>query len=267
MEIDVKNCNNITSAKLSIEESKLNIRFAPNGTGKSTISKAIQFASSGDQKALSDLLPFRLREQNPENLVPEVSGIEQINSIKIFNEKYVDDIAFRPEELVENSFDIFIRNDSYKAVEAEIKQYIEAIQQQFTNNTDLESLISNMRELSRAFKITASGGLSKSSSGAKGLSSGNKVINIPSGLEAYQPFIQSAKTVNWIDWQAKGHKEFSELSESCPFCATDTSSKQEQITKVGKEYDKNLINNLLGILDVVEKIGDFLTGDARETFR
>jgi len=264
MEIDVRNCNNITSAKLSIEESKLNIRFAPNGTGKSTISKAILFASSGDQKALFDLLPFRLREQNPENLAPEVFGIEQINSIKIFNEKYVDDIAFRPEELVENSFDIFIRNDSYKAVEAEIKQYVEAIQQQFTNNTDLESLISNMRELSGAFKITSSGGLSKSSSGAKGLSVGNKVVNIPSGLEAYQPFIQSTKTVNWIDWQSKGHKEFSELSESCPFCATDTSSKQELITKVGKEYDKNLINNLLGILDVVEKLGEFLSDEARE---
>lgn len=264
MEINVRHCNNISSAQLTVEEGKLNIRFAPNGTGKSTISKAIQFATSEDRKALADLLPFKLREQNLENLEPEVLGIEQINSIKIFNEKYIEDIAFRPEELVENSFDIFIRNDSYKAVEAEIKQYVEAIQQQFTNNPNLESLISNMRELSGAFKITASGGLSKSSSGAKGLSGGNKVVNIPAGLEAYQPFIQSSKTVNWIDWQAKGHKEFSELSETCPFCATDTTSNQELIAKVGKEYDKNLIKNLLSILDVVGKLGDFLSDEARE---
>ncbi|WP_420934413.1 AAA family ATPase [Alteromonas sp. A081] len=267
MQINVRNCNNIASALLTIEEGKLNIRFAPNGTGKSTISKAIQFSSSDDHQSLAGLLPFNLREQNPENLAPDVSGIDHIHSIKIFNEKYVEDIAFRPEELVENSFDIFIRNDAYKAVEAEIKQYVEAIQQEFTNNPDLESLISNMRELSGAFKITASGGLSKSSSGAKGLSGGNKIINIPPGLESYQPFIQSSKTVNWIDWQAKGQKEFSELSESCPFCATDTSSKQELITKVGKEYDKNLIKNLLGILDVVEKLGDFLSDEARENLR
>ncbi|MCX2803210.1 hypothetical protein OQJ68_15565, partial [Microbulbifer thermotolerans] len=46
MEINVKNCNNITTAKIVIEENKLNIKLAPNGTGKSTISKAIQFASS-----------------------------------------------------------------------------------------------------------------------------------------------------------------------------------------------------------------------------
>jgi energy-coupling factor transporter ATP-binding protein EcfA2 len=264
MEINVRNCNNITSAQLFIEEGKLNIRFAPNGTGKSTISKAIQFASSGDQQALSDLLPFRLREQNPEKLAPEVSGIEQINSIMIFNEKYVEDIAFKPEELVENSFDIFIRNDTYKAVEADIKQYVEAIQQEFTNNPDLELLISNLRELSGAFKITASGGLSKSSTGMKGLSGGNKIANIPPGLEAYQPFIQSPKSVNWIDWQAKGHKEFSGLSDSCPFCTTDSTAKQEQIAKVSQEYDKNLIKNLLSILGVVEKLGEFLSDEACE---
>ena len=85
MQINVRNCNNIASAQLTIEEEKLNIRFAPNGTGKSTISKAIQFSSSDDHQSLAELLPFKLREQNPENLAPGVSGIDHIHSIKIFN--------------------------------------------------------------------------------------------------------------------------------------------------------------------------------------
>lgn len=264
MEIIVRNCNNIKSAELSIVEKKLNIKFAPNGTGKSTISKAIQFSSSDDQQVLSDLLPFKLREHNPEDLSPNVSGAEHINSIMCFNEEYVSQFTFKPEELVSNSFDIFIRTDDYKAVEADIENYVEAIRQQFTSNPDLELLISNLRELSGAFKVTAGGGLSKSSSGMKGLSGGNKIANVPPGLEAYQPFIQSPKSVNWIDWQAKGHKEFSELSASCPFCTTDSTAKQEQIAKVSQEYDKNLIKNLLNILDVVENLGEFLSDEARE---
>jgi hypothetical protein len=264
MEINVKNCNNITEGQLVIEEEKLNIKFAPNGTGKSTISKAIQFASGEDDKALADLLPFKLRENNPENLIPEVSGVEHLDSIMCFNEEYVSQFTFKPDELLSNSFDILIRTDAYKAIEAEIKQYVEAIQQQFTNNSDLESLISNLKELSGAFKITNSGGLSKSSSGMKGLSGGNKIANIPPGLEPYQPFIQSQKSVNWIDWQAKGHKEFSGLSESCPFCSTDSKGKREQIAKVSQEYDKSLIKNLLAILDVVENLGEFLSEEARE---
>lgn len=264
MEIKVTNCNNITSAQLTIEESKLNIRFAPNGTGKSTISKAIQFASTNEQQALVALLPFKLREKNPENLAPNVSGVEHIKSVMCFNEEYVSQFTFKPDELVSNSFDIFIRTDSYRAVEAEIRQYVETIHRQFSENPQLESLISNLKELSAAFKITASGGLSKSSPGMRGLSGGNKITHIPQGLEAYQPFIQSTKSVNWIEWQAKGHKEFSELSDTCPFCTTNSRDKQEQIAKVSQEYDKNLIKNLLSILDVLEKLGGFLSDEARE---
>jgi energy-coupling factor transporter ATP-binding protein EcfA2 len=267
MEVSVKNCNNITEANIVIEEGKLNIKFAPNGTGKSTISKAIQFAAIKDEKSLADLLPFKLRENNPEDIISEVVGVEHINNVMCFNEEYVSQFTFKPDELVSNSFDIFIRTDTYRAIEAEIQQYVAAIQQQFTNNPDLEDLISNLRELSGAFKVTASGGLSKASSGMKGLSGGNKIANIPAGLEPYKPFIQSSKSVNWVDWQAKGHKEFSELAESCPFCSTDSTSKKEQIAKVSQEYDKNLIKNLIAILDVVGKLGDFLSDEARDNLK
>jgi len=34
MNIIIKNCNNIDAASISQEENKLNIKFAPNGTGR-----------------------------------------------------------------------------------------------------------------------------------------------------------------------------------------------------------------------------------------
>lgn len=70
MDIEIKNCNNITMAKVAIVPSKLNIKFAPNGTGKSTISKAIQYAVTGDEKALFELLPFKFRNENLGNTKP-----------------------------------------------------------------------------------------------------------------------------------------------------------------------------------------------------
>lgn len=232
MEIDIKHCNNIDTAKISIGEGKLNIKFAPNGSGKSTIAKTIQFASVGDENELVALTPFKYRDINPEGFRPEVTGLEHINNIMCFNEEYVSQFTFKPEELVSNSFEIFIRTDAYKSVEGEIIEFIQTIQQEFTNNPDLESLLLNLKELSGAFKVTASGSLSKSSTGMKGLSLGNKLAHIPAGLESYQPFIQSSKSVNWVDWQAKGHKEFSELSESCPFCSTDSSGKRNRLPKL-----------------------------------
>jgi hypothetical protein len=46
MEIKIQNCNNITLGKVEIKENTLNIKYAINGTGKSTISKAISASIS-----------------------------------------------------------------------------------------------------------------------------------------------------------------------------------------------------------------------------
>lgn len=259
MDIEIKNCNNITMAKVAIAPSKLNIKFAPNGTGKSTISKAIQYSITGDETALSELLPFKFRNENLSNTQPEVLGIESIENVLCFTEDYVNKFTFKPEELVSNSFDIFIRTDAYQEKERDIEVFTSLVKQQFANNSELESLLSNLNELSRAFKITVSGGLAKTSTGAKALSSSNKIDHIPEGLQPYQPFIQSSNCVNWIDWQAKGHKEFSGLTDACPFCTSDVTSKKEQIANVSKEYDKNLIKNLVSVIDVINKLGEYFS--------
>lgn len=89
MNIEIKNCNNIDSAKISLDENKLNIKFAPNGTGKSTIARAVLLGAKGDQELLKELMPFKLRKNNPESKQPEVIGAEALQNIMCFNEEYV----------------------------------------------------------------------------------------------------------------------------------------------------------------------------------
>ena len=57
MNIELKNCKNIDFACISLTENKLNIKLAPNGTGKSTIARAITLGSGGDQSKFEELLP------------------------------------------------------------------------------------------------------------------------------------------------------------------------------------------------------------------
>jgi ABC-type Mn2+/Zn2+ transport system ATPase subunit len=262
MDIKINNCNSINSADISIALNKLNIKFAPNGTGKSTISKAILFASMNDEADLASLLPFKLREDNPDNIQPEVIGVEPDFKVLCFNEEYVNKFTFQPDELVNNSFDIFIRTDSYKEKEEEIQEFIQEVRVQFDNSPDLDAFLTHLQELSSAFKVTASGSLAKTSTGAKALSGANKIDHIPKGLESYKPFIQSEKSVTWVDWQSRGHNEFSHLSESCPFCTNDSTDQKAIIARVGDEYDKNLIKNLVKIVSVIDELGEYFSDDA-----
>lgn len=263
MDVEIYNCNNIDYGRIALSENKLNIKFAPNGTGKSTISRAILHKITSDTQSLNDLLPFKLRASNPASLLPGVSGVENISNIMCFDEKYVSQFTFQPNELVSNSFDIFIKTEAYSQTEHEIDAIVMAIRKEFTENNDLELFITHLQELSGTFKLTNKG-LSRASTGMRGLSGGNKLQHIPSGLESYQPFIQSSRNVEWIEWQTKGYEKFSDLSVGCcPFCTGDSHDKTEQIRKVSDEYDKAVIKNLVGIINVLDKLGEYFSDDAQ----
>lgn len=51
MDIEIRHCNNIERARITLTADKLNIKFAPNGTGKSTLSRAISCAARNDTRA------------------------------------------------------------------------------------------------------------------------------------------------------------------------------------------------------------------------
>lgn len=50
MRLTIRNCNNIENGEFDITEGRLNIKYAINGTGKSTISKAIEAFTTNNQK-------------------------------------------------------------------------------------------------------------------------------------------------------------------------------------------------------------------------
>ena len=198
IQIEIKNCNNVDSATITLAPQKLNIKFAPNGTGKSTIANAVLLSAKGDQNLLNELMPFKLRKENAKNKQPEVKGAEALTNVMCFNEEYVNNFVFKQDELLSNSFEILIRTDTYRQREQEIEELVSHIKQLFSENQELEALIATLKEMGSAFKLSKTG-LDKKSVGMKGLSTGNKIKHVPAGLESYTPFIQSENSVSWID--------------------------------------------------------------------
>ena len=265
MDVEISYCNSIDSARITLAERKLNIRFAPNGTGKSTIARAMQYSLSGQEVSLAELLPFKFRANNPDNVMPSVAGTEQLENIMCFNEEYVSQFTFRQDELVANSFDILIKTDAYIRTEQEIESIISTIRQVFTVHSQLETLLNDLGALSSAFKVTTASALSKGTKGMKALAGGNKLHHIPVGLEPYKNMITSNKSVQWIAWQTKGLAEFGELAgECCPYCSSESTEQQHRIRLVGQEYDQAVIKNLMELVNVIQRLGAYLTDTARE---
>lgn len=108
IKITIENCNNILNGELILEKNKLNIKYGMNGTGKSTLSTAINLASQG--KSLDELKPFGSKEG--EN--PIINLSETFNVVKVFNEEFVDNMVFKESKVIDNAFDVFIRTSDYE---------------------------------------------------------------------------------------------------------------------------------------------------------
>ncbi len=104
-QIKIKNCNNIEEGELLIEEGKLNILYGINGTGKTTIAKAIEF--SKEPQKIEGLRSFFT--ENPAS----ISISSEVRKILVFNEDFVRDIVFKEDEVIQNSFEVFLKTPNY----------------------------------------------------------------------------------------------------------------------------------------------------------
>lgn len=263
MELTIKNCNNIDSGIISITRNKLNIKFGINGTGKSTITRAIKYKIDSPE-LLKELLPFKHRKSEIE-VEPEIITDEELNSVLIFNEEYLNQFLFKEDELISNSYEIFINTPEYKNSTEQIEQLLSQIKNVFSENENLNKIISDFENLSKSFATTQSG-LSKSSALYKGLKEGNKIQHIPESLKGYSKLIKDKNCVNWLDWQNKG-EQFLDISDDCPYCTSPTTENKETIKSVSTFYDKNVIKNFTVIIDALNNLGVYFSENANSTLK
>lgn len=263
MDISVENCNNIDNGTITLKEQSLNIKYAINGTGKSTISKAI-IASINDQKTgskeLLKLKPFKYIDSSGNN--PSVTGIDNLKSVRVFDEEYTNKYIFLPDELVQGSFDIFIRDEEYERHIAEINELTKIMQEMFAQDKDIDELINDFNELSNSFGKPVKSGIHGSSNISKAFKGGNKVRNIPKEVEDYKEYIQSENNIKWIKWIIDG-KVYLDLSNNCPYCVTNISMKKEKIAKISDIYEPRIIEYLNKIISVFSRLNKYFSDETK----
>jgi energy-coupling factor transporter ATP-binding protein EcfA2 len=264
MDITIRNCNNIDQGNLTIVENKLNIKYAINGTGKSTISKAIM-SHIADKKngshELEKLRPFKHlgKKENP----PEIAGIENIDEVKVFNEEYLNKYVFLPDELVKGSFDIFIRDSEYENGINEINNLMSAIQNTFIENQDIDELINDFNELSSSFGKPVKSGIHGSSNISKAFKDGNKVLNVPPEIDEYKDYIRAEDNYKWLKWIIDG-KVYLDISDNCPYCITDISKKKAKILKISELYEPKTIEYLNKIVAVFLRLDKYFSENTKK---
>jgi energy-coupling factor transporter ATP-binding protein EcfA2 len=180
--VNIENCNNIKSGQITIREKKLNILFGRNGTGKSTVAKAIDLFSKN--QSLDKLTPY-----GDSTKMPVIDGLGHLK-IVIFNEDYVKDISFQRDSVIANAFDVFVRSPEYDVTKNKIDEALKNIRTTIINSQEIVILRKNISNLIEKIKLTRSGSIDKRG-GSKGVLEGKSAFfNPPEELNGLKLFLR-----------------------------------------------------------------------------
>lgn len=247
--VEIKNCNNITIGQFEICPEKLNIKYGINGTGKTTISKAIDYFSDNDK--LQTLKSFYSEDSASILIEPAFS------KVLIFDETFVNQVVFKEDEVIGKPFEVFIKTPTYDSRKANLDAHLNTLRKLMEEDNEVVDLRDILTKLLGKFTTTTGGKLSKK--GALGsLLSKNNLYNIPTQLENYRSFISdSDNNINWIAWKTQGDKF--DTIDKCPFCAESLPQTHEEQKKIfSQTFKKSDSQNLKEVMDLLESLEVYL---------
>ena len=258
MNISIYNCNNIDEGIIEIESGKLNIKYAVNGTGKSTIAKGIN--SKVSKEDLSYLTPFKHKNREDLTLKPKITISEKIKSVSIFDEKYIEKFIFKRDELIENSFEVFVKTQRYDEKMMAISESLSGINNTFQNDNELEKMINYFKTFIDSFGKTKNG-YSKTSEIGKSIGIGNKIVNIPESISEFSPFLRNPQDgAKWMKWHIEGGN-YTIGSNRCPFCLADLELRKEKINEINEEYDGKYVEILNKVINNAETLKMYFSNE------
>lgn len=250
--IQIHNCNNIKNGTVRIEPNKLNIKYGINGTGKTTIANAIKYSVKEDK--LQDLQSYYSMDKASIEVSPK------FNKILVFNEEFINQVVFVEDEVIENSFEVFLKTPDYEAKKRQLDEHLKILREIVVEDSEIVDLKNKLMTINGKFSRTSTGKLSTTGV-LKSLLSKQNLYNIPTELESYRPFIENADSnIAWIDWVNKG--EAFDNIDCCPYCSEGLKENHIQKKEIFKKtYKKKDSQNLKEILELVQELKEFISDE------
>lgn len=249
--VKIKNCNCIREADIKIEESILNIKYGPNGTGKSTISKAILAKAQGNETELN-----KLQSYNQDDL-PCVENVS-FTKVRVFDESYVNSYLFKEKSFLENSYQVFLRSEECEQLSAQIAVLLQELQGMFQESENIKELRGFLPKYFDAVKYKG-GTIPKRGGVGEFLKGNGGGFEKYDELKSYKPFYDRdvISVSKWAKWRNDGIQQMN--GDNCPFCThnmehENISKQNETISKVFKSSALSTANAVLEfIISAVEK--------------
>ncbi|NPE27499.1 AAA family ATPase [Methanococcoides sp. SA1] len=242
------NCNNISSADIEIKKQFLNIKYAANGTGKSTIAKIIQIASK--EEKLDDFHSYGSDEN------PSFTSDKPIDNVFVFDEEFVNSIVFQESEVIGKSFEVFIKSQDYDQKVEALNSRLQHLRNYLKEDPEIIEMRRTFSNVASKIKLNTDKQI-RNNPFIKSLLKEENIFNVPDNLIVFRPFIESNYHIDWIDWKNKGF-QFDDINK-CPFCTEDLKADYDiEKSTFQKSYKKSNAKDMKDMLSFFEALQEYI---------
>lgn len=251
--LKIENCNNIQSAEISIFKDHLNIKYAMNGTGKSSIVRVID--SYVKKEPLGKFKPLGL------DVETSIEISESIENVFLFDDEFIKNVVFNESEVISNSFEVFIKTKNYDEKLENLNIRLKELKVDIGQNKEIVGMLNTFREVSSKIVLNSSGDSIKKSPFVKSLISKENIFNVPIELEKFKVFLGNEDhSIDWIDWKNKG-SNYDSIS-GCPYCAEQLAKNYKNEQEVfSKTYKKTSTKHMKDMLEYFDKLKAYINKD------
>lgn len=230
--VEIANCRNILKAcSLPIREHSLNVFFAKNGTGKTTIARAIKYLYEGTDENFENLKSFDYLETTDSNLAPSISCNRSIKQLDIFDRSWVEDHCFKESSVQEGAYELYIQNDAYRRYEKQRDRLLSKLRYELFESEDINNLQKDIAAINSGIGKATFNSIGKSTQAYKAYKNGVPIEELPTFLHHVTKGMSISEQATWLSWHIS-HPNI-HARDICPYCGR----KDHRIIQQCFDYD------------------------------
>ena len=259
-DINLVNCRNVKCVEgdsILIKKNALNVFYGKNGTGKTTLGKALDYAYEQTDAKKQALSSYRYLETGDSADEPSATCAPRIKRLLVFNDEWVNAHCFDKSTVHQNAFELYVRDSEVRKLEKRKQRMLSRL----TAVLGTED-VANLRNLLDLLyggigKLRKDGTFAANAPTVKAFEAGVPTEPIPKYLTSVVLKMNASEKAKWLEWRAK--RPVVHDGDICPYCGNKDRLRVEACTEYDESRDSSAVKLWARMASAFDAVGVLLS--------
>lgn len=263
-DINLVNCRNVKCVEgdsILIKKNTLNVFYGKNGTGKTTLGKALDYAYEQTDAKKQALSSYRYLETGDSGDEPSATCAPRIKRLLVFNDEWVNAHCFDKSTVHQNAFELYVRDSEVKKLEKRKRKMLSRLTA-VLETRDIAELRNSLDLLYKGIgRLKDDGTFVANAPTVKAFKAGVPTEPIPNYLTPVISKMNASEKAKWLEWRMNCPDVHG--GDVCPYCGNKDRLRMEICTEYDGSRDSSTVKLWARMASAYDSVGVLLSRSNR----